>query len=191
MKKKKLFVALAILLGVLVGARYRMLNLQYQNPKEYIKKMNEEVELGNYLFELKDWKWGDGNIINDVLPDYALLTYPDGKIYPKEKEKIALATVRVCKKKKDDTYLDLTNIAFEMGAWHNQWDNELFEALNGKNSLILKLEPGEEKEIIFPIVMFDFQFSETQWKSIEDKGVKIVLSCYPQKYVLLGEKNNK
>lgn len=187
MKKAKIAFAVTGVIAFLgITVQYITLNAKYPEPAEHIAEPGEEMKADPYSFTLKDWKWSDGSIVDDILPGYELLLYSDGKGYPPEKEKIALATVEICKNAEDDSYLDLTNIAFEMGAWHNQWDNELFEALNGKNSLFLRLDEGEKKEIIFPIAMFDFQFTGKEWENIEARKVNIVIACYPEKYVLQG-----
>ena len=194
MKRFKNFKIICILLGivfVLATIRYITLNSKYPEPVEYITKFGDEMEIDGYSFKIKEFEWYDGSIVEDILPGYELLIDIDGNSYPYEKEKIALATIEVCKKSEDDTIFDLTNIAFEMGAWHNQWDIELFEALNGKESLILKLSNGDTKKIVLPIVMFDFQFSKNNWENIETRKINIVFSCYPEKYVLQSsEKQN-
>lgn len=186
MKKTKIAFAVTGGIALLGMIQYITLNAKYPEPEEHIVEFGEVMRIENYSFSLKDWKWSDGSIVDDILPGYELLLYSDGRGYPSEKEKIALATVEICKNAEDDSYLDLTNIAFEMGAWHNQWDNELFEALNGKDSLVLSLSEGEKKEIIFPIAMFDFQFTRKEWENIEARKVNIVVTCYPEKYVLQG-----
>lgn len=186
MKKRKVFLAVAGILAILGIARYKILNARYPDPTVHIAEAGEEISFDNYSFKLKDWKWSDGTIVDEILPGYELLVYSDGKVYPAEKEKIALATVEIGKNADDDSHLDLRSIAFEMGAWHNQWDLELFEALNGDDSLEINLNAGKKREIILPIIMYDFQFTEKEWENIEKKKVNIVLSCYPDKYVLQG-----
>lgn len=182
-----------ILTGIVVllfagGWRYQVLNQTYPDPEEYVAGQGEQMDLGVYSFELKNWKWEDGRYISQILPDYVIMAEEDGSTYPAEKEKVGLAEVEISKHIEDDSYLDLTNVAFEMGAWHNQWDNELFEALNGEDCLVLELEKGETCTVIFPVVMFEFQFNKADWEKIETRAVNIVLACYPEKYVLQGKK---
>lgn len=184
MKKRKVLLAVTGILAILGIARYKILNARYPDPTVHIAEAGEEISFDNYSFKLKDWKWSDGTIVDDILPGYELLVYSDGKEYPAEKEKIALATIEIGKNEEDDSYLDLRSIAFEMGAWHNQWDIELFEALNGDDSLEINLNVGEKREIILPIIMYNFQFTEKEWENIEKNKVNIVLACYPSKYVL-------
>lgn len=186
MKKKIIIFSVIIIVITLWSVRYITLNATYPNPPEHTAHVGETLDMGNYCFTLNSLEWHDGNIIETILPDYTIITYSNGEAYPADKEKIALATVEISKKNEDDTYLDLTKVAFEMGAWHNQWDNELFLALNGENGLFPEMEKGETIEIIFPIVMYEFQFDKKAWREVEENYVNIVLQCYPEKYILQG-----
>jgi hypothetical protein len=115
--------------------------------------------------------------------------YVNNIAYPVEKEKIALATIKIRKNTDEDVYLDLTNVAFAMGAWGNQWNYKLFAALNGEEKSVLDMSKDETTEIIFPIAMFDMQFTKEDWKKIEESELDIILGYYPEKYILRGPGN--
>ncbi len=193
MKKKKIVIiyGIIIVLAILWFIQYKNINDKYPNPVEHVAYIGQELQVDGFSFKLKSWEWYDGSIVEEILPNYKILTDANGVEYPFEKEKVALATVEFCKMSEDNTYFDITNIKFEMGAWHNQWDSELYEELNGENILFLELKKGEKVEIVFPIVMYDFQFDEQTWSSIEEKDVNIVIACYPEKYVLQNKENDK
>lgn len=183
--KKRVIVELTLVILIVCGAfRYRTLNDQYPNPPVHIVKKGEQLDIGGYSFELKDWQEGNGSLAEKIMPGYRLMEDVDGNEYPHEKERVILATVAITKNVEEDNYLDLTNVAYEIGSWGNQTDVVLFEALNGAGSLYLRLGKGETREIIFPITMFDLQFKKDKWENIGQYPVDIVLAYYPEKYVL-------
>lgn len=184
-KRGILILGIVILLICLCGVRYYWLNSKYPNPSEISAGFQEPLDLGGYTFELTSWEWGTGEAIKSLLPDYTLIMDEQGKEYPADKEKVAFATVRITKNDEQDNKLDLTNIAIESGAWHDQWDYVVFEALNGNSSLVLSMDKGESYEIIFPIVLYEFQFHSYQWKNVENREFRIVLNNYPEKYFLI------
>lgn len=97
-------------------------------------------------------------------------------------ERVGLITLRIEKMKEDGSILDLTGIAFESGAWGNQFDMELMYLLNPQlEGLRLRMEKGECREIIFPMTMVDRQFTESGWKRIDERDFYLVLEYYPKK----------
>lgn len=185
MKKYRniLILALMAVMGLSASLRYITLNQKYPNPQVTVIPQGETARIGNYEFVLKDVAWHTGEITEEIIPGYTIVSQ-NGERYPAEKEKIILATLRIKKIKEDDTALDLTSIAFEIGAWHNQHDFFLFEALNGKGMMQLKLKEQEEKEVIFPVYMLDRNFKKKAWEQIEQRNVDVVLNYYPEKIVL-------
>ncbi len=186
----KIVAALVIYGVVLIGvaSRFIFLNTEYPSPQIKTYSLGETICLGNYNFTLKEWKWQDGEIVHELLPGYHLINTFNGKEYPVEKERVGLATVIIEKTHEDDTYLDLTDITFESGAWGNQWDQDIMFGINkGLDSLLLDMKEGECREIIFPITMADFHFAESDWREIDRRDFYIVLEYYPVKYQLLCE----
>lgn len=185
--QKIIVVVVATVIAVCAFGRYISLNKEYPNPKIKTYLLGETVNLGNYSFTLKEWKWQDGEIVHELLPGYELINI-NGEEYPIEKERVGLATVIIEKSKEDDTYLDLTNITFESGAWGNQWDQELMFGINKElDSLLLDMKKGESREILFPITMADFHFRKSDWEKIDTREFYIVLGYYPVKYQIVCE----
>lgn len=185
--RRKIVIAMTLFIVMCALVRYISLNKEYPSPQIKTYSLGETVNLGNYSFTLKEWKWQDGEIVHELLPGYSLINL-NGKEYPVEKERVGLATVVVEKNKEDDTYLDLTNIAFESGAWGNQWDQEFMFGINKElDSLLLDMKEGECREIIFPIAMADFHFTKRDWEKIDTRDFYVVLGYYPVKYQLLCE----
>ncbi|SDF92646.1 hypothetical protein [Marvinbryantia formatexigens] len=190
MKKYKntLLFLMIVLIGLSAVWRYVTLNQKYPNPKITIIPQGEAARIGNYEFVLKDIAWYTGEITEEIIPGYTIVSQ-NGERYPAEKEKVILVTLGIKKNKADDTVLDLTNIAFEIGAWHNQHEFFLFEALNGKGMMQLELKEQEEKEIVFPVYMLDLNFKKKDWEQLERRAVDVVLNYYPEKIILRS--NNK
>lgn len=188
--KKRLLVkwmvfALLLLLLLFAIVRNLYLNRMYPSPAVETYSRNSIIQLGNYEISLTDWQWSDGEIVHEIYPGYKLIEI-DGEEYSTEKERIGLAEVTVTKTKNDNTKLDLTEIAFESGAWGNQFDLELFMKLNPDlDGLVLEMKAGETKKIMFPITMLDLQFSQKSWHDIDERQFYVVVQYYPVKYQLL------
>lgn len=158
----------------------------YPEPQIIVVNENEPLSVGNYLFTLDKFEWHSGKEADKYFPGYTLVLQNDGSDYPEDGFRFALVDLRIQKIGETINPYDLTNIVFESGAWHNQWDIILFDKLNPNTGLTLDLELNEEHTIRFPIVVVDVQFSKNDWKNIENRAFDIVLSCYPKKYVLRG-----
>lgn len=188
--KKQLMVRIAVFLLLLIVFMFAMgrmlyLNRKYPSPAVKTYSPNSIIELGNYEISLTDWQWSDGKIVHEIYPGYKLIEM-DGKEYPTEKERVGLVEITVTKTKADNTKLDLTEITFESGAWGNQFDLELFVKLNPDlDGLVLDMEAGETKKIVFPMTMLDVQFSEKSWRHIDERQFYVVVQYYPVKYQLL------
>lgn len=175
-----IFVAAVVCL-ILVG-RFIYMSSKYPSPQIETFQKNDVIQIGNYEITLTDCKWGDGEVVHQICPGYMFMEI-DGEEYPTEQERVGLAKIVVRKTGEDNTILDLSEITFESGAWGNQFDLELFSALNPSlEGLVLELEKGEEIEVVFPITMLDMQFSERAWKNIDERNFYIVLQYYPVKY---------
>ena len=91
-------------------------------------------------------------------------------------------TLSVTKVKDDTTSLDLTSLAFEMGTNGDQYDMELFFALNPTlESLEINLNAGEEASFVIPYIMDESRVSKTDWNRIDKMKLYMVLQYYPQK----------
>lgn len=183
---RMLFLGTVMLVCFLWGKRYLELNRQYPNPDVQAAKMGETLQIGGYSFTLTNWEWHTGEVLDEIIPGYIAVYDTDGIPYPAEKEKVALASVEITKTQDDSTVLDMTNVAYEMGAWHNGWDLLLYKALNGEDSIRLQLSANEKKTIVFPIIWYAFDFAnhEKKWEDLENQEIDIVLAHYPIKYML-------
>lgn len=96
--------------------------------------------------------------------------------------RVGFITLSVTKVKDDTTSLELTSIAFEMGTNGNQYDMELFFALNPTlESLEINLNAGEDVSFVIPYTMDESQVSKTDWNRIDKMKLYMVLQYYPQK----------
>lgn len=106
----------------------------------------------------------------------------DGEEYPADRERVGVFTLRIEKTREDDSILDLTAVAFESGAWGNQFYMELMYLLNPQlEGPRLQMEEGECREIRFPMTMLDLQFGEGAWERIDQRDFYMVLEYYPEK----------
>lgn len=169
--------------------RVTVLNQSYPDPQIRAAGEGEALQLGNYVWRLEEADWRDGAYLKDKFPNYIVAYGEDGREYSTEKECVLLIRVNISKTQDDDTWLDLTETAFESGPWHNQFDPELFELLNPDVPLIgFMLQAGSSVMLTFPVILLKDTFTENQWGDVKSGKMKIdtVLACYPVKYVLGG-----
>lgn len=179
---KKIMFALFLLISCMAGYRIYWINARYPSPEVWTGELHDSVQAGNYTITFSGWQWGDGTLLQELCLDFRLILDEDGNEYPAERERVGLVTLSVTKNAQDDTFLDLTSIAFESGAWGNQFDMELMYLLNPQlERLRLQMEEGESREIIFPMTMLDTQFAEKDWERIDEKPFYVVLEYYPEK----------
>lgn len=156
---------LAILLFSGIGYRLFWINARYPSPGIQTYGLDESIQAGSYKITFSDWQqWAD---------------YDE---YPDHQERTGIAELTISKTAPDESTLDLTSVAFESGAWGNQFDAELMFRLNPDlESLLLQLDTGETKKVLFPITMLDQQFTPEQWSRIDERVFYIVLQYYPEK----------
>ena len=179
---KKIILGLLLLLSCGIGYRIYWINTRYPSPEVYSGRLQDSFQAGNYTITFSDWQWGDGTLLQELCPGFCFVRDENGNPYPYERERVGLATLSIRKNTEDDSILDLTDIAFESGAWGNQFDMELMYLLNPQlERLGLQMKAGECREIIFPITMLDQQFPEREWARIDERQFYIVLQYYPEK----------
>ena len=179
---KKIVLILLLLISCVVGYRIFQVNLRYPSPKIWTGGLQDTILAGNYRITFSNWQWADGALLQELCPGYCMFVDENGMGYPTERERVGLITLRVEKQKEDGSILDLTDMAFESGAWGNQFDMELMYLLNPQlEGLSLQMEEGECRDIIFPMIMSDLQFAQSAWERIDEREFYMVLAYYPMK----------
>lgn len=182
-----------------ICCRLCWINARYPDPGEQTCGLGDSVQVGDYTVTFQDWHWSDGEILHALCPGFCLLLDEEGEEYPVSRERIGLVTLTITKAGRDQAgtdqagagqamtddaavALNLTGMAFESGAWGNQFDMELMYLLNPRlESLRPQLEEGESVEIILPMAMTDQQFTREQWERIDRRVFYVVLDYYPAK----------
>lgn len=205
---RKIMRTLGIMLSAIafaaIGCRLYWINARYPGPIEQTWGLGDSVQVGDYTITFQDWRWSDGEILQSLCPGFCFLLDEEGEEYPVSRERIGLVTLSITKAGRDQAgtdqartdqaganqamtddaakMLDLTGMAFESGAWGNQFDMELMYLLNPRlESLRPQLEEGESVEIILPMAMTDQQFTREQWERIDRRVFYVVLDYYPAK----------
>ena len=95
--------------------------------------------------------------------------------------RVGLITFQVTKNQEGDDTFAFPNVTFSSGAWGNQAEIELFFLLNSHlKSMTLDLAVGETENVILPLVAFETQFTEKQWREVENREYYIDLQFYPE-----------
>ncbi|MDE7424033.1 MAG: hypothetical protein K2N51_10100 [Lachnospiraceae bacterium] len=172
----------AILLIGGIGYRLYWINACYPSPQVKTYSFNESIEAGNYRITFSDWQWGDGTNIYKMYPEYVYLTDEKGNAYPASKMRVGILELTVTKTADDESIVALENIAFESGAWGNQFDLELAYLMNPDlEGLRIKMKADESRKILLPMIMNDTHFTDEQWRNIDQRKFYIVLQYYPEK----------
>ena len=80
--------------------------------------------------------------------------------------------------------MSFANIVAQSKAWSNGCDFDLYSQLNNMNSIYVTLAANEEKDIKLPYLMYDFQFKEGEWETVNERDFSLVLSVYPIKNIV-------
>lgn len=165
-----------------IGYRLYWINACYPSPKINNYNIHETIEAGNYRITFSDWQWGDGTNIRKMYPQFEDITDEKGNLYPVSKMRVGILELTVTKTANDESILALENIAFESGAWGNQFDLELTYLMNPDlEGLRIKLKDGESRKILLPMTMYDTHFTDGQWRNIDQRKFYIVMQYYPEK----------
>lgn len=186
---KKPYLVLCLIMALLAAVfTYWNINRRFPSPAIQAAGPGEALNMNDCICMLEAWSWYDGTKVEEILPGYKTVQTAEGNAYPADRQKLAIARISLKNTGTQTAHFDLTSIAFEMGAWHNQWDEALFFALNPAESLLyIDLAPGETKIYELPILFFDFQLTAGKWADLKNQTVAIVLDYYPVKYVLYYE----
>lgn len=155
---------LAVFLLCGIGYRLFWINSCYPSPQTQTYGLHESFRIGGYTILFSDWKWADGDE------------------NPVSGERTVIAELTFSKRTADESAVDLTCISFESGAWGSQFDAELMFELNPDlESLLLEMDGGESRKILFPVTMIDQQFTAQLWNRVDERIFYIVLQYYPEK----------
>ena len=86
----------------------------------------------------------------------------------------------------DNVGQDISEFVFfdfmaQSGSWANGWNLEMYRKLNDYNSTLIEIAPGESKELKLVFCMYDIQFKNHSWNTINNRKFYIVIDCYPVK----------
>ena len=155
-----LSLVLAALVSGGIGYRLFWLNARYPSPQVQSYGLHESIQAGGYTITFSDWQWENGSV----------------------QKRTGIAELTVTKTTAEKSTLDLTNISFESGAWGSQFDAQLMFDLNPDfESLLLEMDGGESRKILFPVTMIDQQFTAQLWNRVDERIFYIVLQYYPEK----------
>ena len=182
--KRKIIVVICIVAIALFAWRYIALNQQYPSPPTVYAAAREDLDIGGYRFSVIEMEKQDGSYIESIMPNY-FLGYGNGEDAFRSKDAtVLLADIRVTKLDDSDEYLDLTSISFEIGAWSNQFDKDVYARINEEHrDLYINMRKDESITLTLPIVLTKDVFVEN---NLSEKELCLVLAYYPVKYVLLA-----
>ena len=170
--KKRVIIGAVILLVVLHAFRVYKVNSEIRAVKEVIIPFGTEREVSNN--------------VNMKINGYTVLSKEEAKekynydLEMDEEVKIILVNVTYFNKTNKSKTVDTRPNSIEKTGYSTATEMEFYHICNSLG-LEFELKGGEEKEIILPYILFQFQFKPNEWEKIEDKEFYISDSRYPVK----------
>lgn len=179
MKRKNiLFLLCFFLLLSFMIFRIWHINKTYPEPNVETYLQGETLKTQSFEITLDNWKFYSQTESEQILKNNHI-----SDAVPNAQKKIFCTKLSIKNIENKVNFIDITNFAFESLAWHNQWDMELFYALNDITTMTIELEPGEICNVTLPIILYDFQFKTHIWDGINQRTFYLVISFYPVKRV--------
>lgn len=188
--KKIIYTAAAVILmltGVLSGVRIYSLNQQFPNPAVIEHAMQEEIDGGSISLTVVDSILADSAYIKKAVPDYTDTTEnPDGTQVSDSQIRTLLVTIELNNRSDEEQEMSLVQMYAESLIWANGIDGGLYPLFNEDSAdpMGLQLAPHEKKRVVLPYTLYDLQFQQADWKTIDQRNFRLTLSFYPQKHVV-------
>ena len=78
----------------------------------------------------------------------------------------------------------LYDVIFQSNSWANAINLDTFKYFNNNRSLLIEIMPSESIELILPCLIHQIQFSNEDWRGVQNKKFQLVFSLYPQKKLI-------
>jgi hypothetical protein len=147
--------------------------------------LGDEITFHGLTVKATGYELLNGDDIIKRAPSFRTPTGNNGEKLNPDQYRTLLAEVTIKNTTASDNQIPLYTFSPESGVWSNGLDPELFMALNPNTPVKLSLAPGEEKSVVLPYMLYDFQISTHKWLHVDGEKFQLILSLYPQKTILL------
>lgn len=183
MKRKKLFVFIALLVSICVfalsGIRIFKLNSDYPQAQIVCAKNNETLIIDDV--EVK-------KLSTEFIPYEKISNNKDLKFVMDSAENkevnLVKATINIKNLTNHEVVFPLYDVSLASVSWSNGIDLEAFMFFNDNQSLKIQLKPNENVDVILPYSMSEIQFSNADWNTVESRKYNLVFSLYPYKRMI-------
>lgn len=189
--KRNHLLLLGIIITVLaVLSTFRIINLNqaYPNPAIFSHKMGNQIKGGDIALTFYDFQLKSGVAFRQSYPDYNDNVLNKDMTPVRDDQRYVLSVnVNVKNESDKEAKISLVQICAESLSWSNGIDGELYRLVNptSRDPMRIVLQPYEEKEITLPYTLYALQFSEKDWKDIEQRCFDLVLSYYPVRNIVI------
>lgn len=157
-------------------------NQKYPNPTTAEAELGEIITNNQVSLIAKEAHLSKVNLIDK---DFKIEVCDDnGNILNEDDAKVLLVSLSYSNTGKEKVEIPLYPYIAVCGGWSNGISQELFTVMNPDTSLMLRLGPDEERDVILPYILYSVQFAEEKWKDIEKCSFELVLSSYPTKSLI-------
>lgn len=174
--KNKLLLAVISAYIMVFVIMFVRINIRYKNPTLEQVNIGQVIEVNGYELRVNSAGFIDNDILHTEYEEY-LGKYEDCKMYS--------ISMSIKKVKEDVEDFSLSYIEFVSGAYRNATSLELFKYINRDTFKPFKyLEYNDEVTYIFPFRMVKENFTDTQWKNIENNVFELDTFLYPVKKII-------
>lgn len=176
-KKKTGYVIVFLILSLWLFFVIRI-NLKYPVGKTQVYELNEKVEYDGFEICVTKMAFLDKEKTSELLAD-EIEQFGDCRC--------ALIYVSVKNNQKEEREIELYPFTLESDAWKNSVIMSAYQEINeeyvteGRVTLRPVIEAGGSYECVLTYCIAKVNFTEKQWKSVENRNYNLVLSLYPVK----------
>ena len=181
--KKAAVLIVLILFGLVFIYRYQYINTKFPNP--VVKEHYIDVP---FTYQGVEMTLTEFQIIghDEFLEEYDLDPQGMNMEIRGATQKNVIVTLTV--NNKGDTKKEINAgelMLLETAGWASYTDYmDSFRLLNKGESMLIEVNPGEEKALRFSYCLYDLSFQENDFVDLDTSKFSIVLSLYPQKNVV-------
>lgn len=173
MIKKLTLVILLLAIVSFFIIRYDYINDNYPAPVQNKIAINSTLTINNNSLSVNSYQL-------TYMSDLTNSVYTG--VNDVEDPLVMLINIQVKNKTSYSNLFELSNLTLQSDGWINSIDLDLFLELNSKiDSVYINLNSNQSLQLKLPYLIYKTQFTESQWKKINNRQFSLICSLYPIK----------
>lgn len=177
--KKIIIASCLIIIMIMSIIRYDDLNKNAVVEDVYKYQLGQTIKGGAVSIIVKKMEMYNMSESRNVLPQ---TIKENEQILMEDEFMVAVVEINIHNTSDTEVEMSLTDFALQSGAWTNCFELEAYQELNDFAGAVIKLKGKEEKKVLLPYFMYDYQWPKKEWKNIKKQKFNLVLMVYPEKH---------